>query len=182
MSARAAEVAQAQTRVRQERVRPWLPTVSVGYSRGAFGGGSDLVASSFGPLAGRSDFDVAAFWTVENLGVGNRARVRRAGAEVGQAFAGYNVTLNRVSREIAEAFAESEAAAVQLTLAEAATTLADEGFALERERIRQGEGRPLEVLDSFRQRLDSRRERVRAAVAFDAAQFRLLAAVGRAPG
>ena len=182
VSARAAELAQAQTRVRQERVRPWLPTVSVGYSRGAFGGGSDRVASNFGSLAGRSDFDVAAFWTVENLGVGNRARVRRAGAEVGQAVAEYNVTLNRVSREVAEAFTESEAAAVQLTLAEAATRLADEGFALERERIRQGEGRPLEVLDSFRQRLDSRRERVRAAVAFDAAQFRLLAAVGQPAG
>lgn len=178
VSARAAEIQQAQTRVKQERVRPWVPLVSLGYSGGAFGGGSNLAASEFGPLNGRSNFDLVAVWNIENLGFGNRARVRRAGAEVGQAVAGYDLAVNRVRREVAEAQAEARAAAKQIETAAAALAAAEEGFKLESDRIRQGLGRPIETLDSFRQIFDARQELIRAVVAFDVAQFRLFAAVG----
>ncbi len=181
VAARAAETAEAQTRVRQERVRPWLPTVSVGYSGGGFGGGSNRVASDFGPLQGRSDFDVVAVWTAENLGVGVRARVRRAEAGVGQAVAEYDLAVNVVRREVSEALATARAAARQTDAARSAVAIAEEGFTLESERIRQGQGRPLEVLDSFRQLLESRQELARAVVAFDTAQFRLYVAVGSSP-
>lgn len=179
--ARAAEIQEAQTRVRQERVRPWAPLVSVGFSGGAFGGGSNLATSDFGPLNGRSNFDVAAVWNIENLGFGNRARVRRAGAEVGQAIAGYDLIVNRIRREVVESQAEARAAARQIDTATTAFTLAEEGFRLEAERIRQGLGRPIETLDSFRQLLDGRQELIRAIVAFDVAQFRLFTAVGSNP-
>jgi outer membrane protein TolC len=181
LAARAAEILEAQTRVRQERVRPWVPLVSAGYSGGAFGGGSNLAPSDFGLLRGRSNFDVAAVWTVGNLGVGNRARVRRADAEVGQAVAEYDLAVNQVRREVAESQAGARAAARQIETATAALAVAEEGFRLEAERIRQGQGRPIETLDSFRQLLDSRQELVRAVVAFDVAQFRLFAAVGSNP-
>jgi outer membrane protein TolC len=49
-------------------------------------------------------------------------------------------------------------------------------------RIKQGGPyRPIEVLDSFRQLLDSRQELLRAVVAFNIAQFRLFVAVGNTP-
>jgi outer membrane protein TolC len=182
--ARAAEIQEAQVRVRQERVRPFVPTVSVGYSGGLFGGGSDLVASEFGPLKGRSDFDAYAVWNIQNLGYGNRAHVHRANAVVGESIADYDAALNQVRREVLEGLADARAAARQVEVAKASLAAAEEGFKLELERVVKGGpgvARPIEVLDSFRQSLDARLELVRAVVAFDVAQFRLFVAVGNEP-
>jgi outer membrane protein TolC len=45
----------------------------------------------------------------------------------------------------------------------------------------RGQGRPIETLDSFNQLLTARQELVRALTEFNAAQFRLYAAVGSSP-
>jgi outer membrane protein TolC len=180
--ARSAEMREAQTRARQERVRPWLPLVSVGYSGGWFGGGSNQVASSFGPLSGRSDFDVFAIWTAQNLGFGNVARYRVADAVFGQTVSGYDITVNQIRREVVEALATARAAAQQLELANKSVADAEEGFKLESARLKEAFARPLELLDTFQQLLDSRQQLLRALVAFDIAQFRLFVAVGGTPG
>ena len=73
-AARAADVALNEARLREEQFRPLLPVVSVGYSAGQFGGGSDTTDPRFGAFSGRTDFDAYAFWSLENLGVGNWAR------------------------------------------------------------------------------------------------------------
>jgi outer membrane protein TolC len=179
--ARSAEILEAQLRVRQEQVRPWVPLVSVGYSGGAFGGGSNLATSDFGPMKGRSDFDVYAVWTVQNMGFGNRARVRRADGVVGQSIASYDRELNQVRREVSEALAQARAAARQMELSTASVANATQGFKLETERIQMGQGRPIEVLDSFNQLLTARQELVRAVIEFNTAQFRLYVAVGSSP-
>ncbi len=180
--ARAAAISEAQTRVRQEQVRPWLPTVSVGYSYGGMGGGSNQAKSDFSPLRGRSDFDVLAVWTVQNLGFGNRARVRSADANLGTTIAGYDIVTNQIRREVTESLTDARAAAVQIKTAEAALVTAEEGFKLESERIKQPPlGRPIEIIDSFRQLLESRQELLRAVVTFNIAQFRLFVAVGSNP-
>lgn len=181
LQAGSAAVAEAQTRTRQQRVRPFVPTVSVGYSTGAFGGGSNLQPSDFGPLMGRSNFDVAAVWNVQNLGFGNRAQIRRADATLGATIAVYDAAMNQVRREVAEAVSDARAAALQIKAAETAVSIAEEGYKLERERIKQAQGRPIEVLDSLRQLIESRQELVRAVIAFDAAQFRLFVALGNNP-
>lgn len=181
VAARAAAIGEAEARRRQERVRPWLPTVSAGFSAGTFGAGAEQTNTSLNPFAGRTDFDVLAVWNVQNFGLGNRARVRRTDALVGVAVAGYDAAVNLVRREVAEALAAAQAAARQIGQARSAVSIAEEGFRLEAERIRQGQGRPIEVLDSFNQLLDARQEVVRAVVAFDVAQFRLFVAVGNNP-
>jgi outer membrane protein TolC len=177
--ARSAEITEAQVRVRQERVRPFVPVLSVGYSGGLFGGGSNLVASSFSSLTGRSDFDVFAVWNVQNLGFGNAAQVRRMDAMVGQSVAAYDQTRNQVRREVVAALAEARAAARQIETARIALAAAEEGFKLESDRIKQGLGRPIETLDSFQQFLDARMELVRAIAGFNIAQFRLFTALSR---
>lgn len=179
--ARSASIAEAQTRVRQERARPWLPTLSVGYSYGGFGGGSNLAPSEFSPLHGRSELDVLAVWSFQNLGVGNQARVRAARSGVGTAIAGYDLIANQIRREVAEALADARAAATQIKIVESSLAAAEEGFKLEMQRIKEGQGRPIEVVDSFRQLLESRQEMLRAVIAFDIAQFRLFVAVGSNP-
>src|SRR5262249_39609990 len=96
--ARSAAIAEAQTRTRQARVRRWLPTVSVGYSDGGFGG--NATSADFGSLRTRTEFDVTAVWSVQNLGFGNRARVRTADANVGQTVAVYDLAVNQIRREV----------------------------------------------------------------------------------
>jgi outer membrane protein TolC len=179
--ARSAAIQEAHVQKRQEQARPWLPLLSVGYSSGVFGGGSNQVADDFGPLKGRSDVDVMAVWNVQNLGFGNCARVRRAGAIVGQSLASYQIALNQVRQEVSEAHAAAKTAARQIQAAKVALTASEEGFLLESERIRLGQGRPIEVLDSFRQLLDAQQEWLRAVVAFDIAQFQLFVALGSSP-
>jgi outer membrane protein TolC len=169
----------AQTRVKQEKTRPFLPIISVGFSAGGMGGGTS--SSDFAAMKGRSDFDAFAVWNVQNLGFGNVARVRAAGATVGQAIALYDGTVNQVRREVTSAQAEAQAANRQMAFAKTSLLAAEEGYKLERERIRQGQGRPIEVLDSFRQLLDARLEFLRSIVAFNTAQFRLFTALGNTP-
>ncbi|WP_171471428.1 TolC family protein [Frigoriglobus tundricola] len=179
--ARTAEVTEAQYRVRQEKVRPLLPLVSVGYSGGLFGGGGSQTTSSFGPLKQRSDFDTFAVWNFQGLGFGNRSQVRRADAVMSESIARFDVTVNQIRREVTEAQADARAAYRQLGLARVALGNAEEGYKLESERIKQGQGRPIEVLDSLQQLIDARRELVRAVIAYDTAQFRLFVAVGSTP-
>jgi outer membrane protein TolC len=178
VAAQVAEVQQARTRVRQERARPWLPVVSVGYSRGAFGGGGGANPSEFSPSTDRASFDVGAFWTFENLGVGNRARVHRTSAVLAQEMAGYQAVVNQVRSEVAEAQAEARSAVRQIEQARSAAATAGEGYELDKRRIGQGQGRPIETLDSLRQLIDSRQDLVRAITAYNVAQFRLYAALG----
>ncbi len=181
LAARSAAIQEAEARARQERARPWLPLLSVGYSAGGMGGGSNLVATDFGPLKGRSDLNVIAVWTAQNLGVGNHARIRAADAVVAESVAEYDAVLNQVRREVAEAQAAAKTAARQIDAAWRSLDAAEEGYRLEVDRIRRGQGRPIEALDSFRQLVDARLELLRAVVAFDVAQFQLWVALGMNP-
>src|SRR5262249_32632643 len=108
--ARLLEIAEARTRVRQERLRPLLPTLSVGFSAGACGGGSNLTAAGitqpggsvqvspwFGRFDGRTDFDIFAVWSLQNGGAGNRASTRKAEAVVGELVAELDRTSNQVA-------------------------------------------------------------------------------------
>ncbi len=87
IGARGAAVGVAETRYRQELLRPFLPTFWLGFSGGAFGGGANLVPPLLGNFGGRTDFDVRAYWTLQNMGMGNlaiqqaraRASPRRSG-------------------------------------------------------------------------------------------------------
>lgn len=88
--ARTADVQVFTTRLREERFRPFLPTLFAGYSLSAFGGGGDQTAPAFGRIFSRQDVDVMAIWTLQGLGLGNLAiqrnvagawtRPRRSGA------------------------------------------------------------------------------------------------------
>jgi outer membrane protein TolC len=181
ITARTAAVAEAQTRVRQERTRPWFPTLSVGFSGGGFGAGSNKVDPYFSSILGRTDLDVMAYWTFQNMGLGNRARTRTAAALRGQAIAALDTDINRVRDEVGEAKARAEQAARQVEIAHRALAIAEEGAQLELTRIKQAVGLPLTVLDSFRQLAEARQELVRALVEFNVSQFRLFVALGLSP-
>ncbi len=181
VAARNAEIAETETRYRQERTRPLLPTISVGFSAGAFGGGSNFTNPTFGLFGGRTDFDAIAFWTVQNLGVGNGARWRGRQAQTGEAAAARVRAVNLVRREVAEAYAQVSAGRQEVNVQEKRLAAAEAGFREELNRIRGGEGLPIELLDNLTRLVAARQALVAAVAAYDQAQFRLFVALGQAP-
>jgi outer membrane protein TolC len=181
MGARAAAIEASQGRYRQECARPFLPTLSVGYSAGGFGGGSQLAPTTSAKFNSRVDLDVMAFWTLENLGFGNLARKRERRAEVQEAQADRIITLNQIRDEVASAFADCAVASREVDVARKKLTRALEGYRLDLQRVRGLVGKPIEVLNSARLLASGRQDFVVALTRFNQAQLRLFVSLGQPP-
>ncbi len=177
----AAEIAAAQARVKQEQTRPFLPTVSVGYSAGGFGGGNSGRAPTFTTLRERMELDVLAWWTFQNVGLGNCALVKQRKAQVGEAEGRRGVIINRIDREVADAYNLSAARFREVLTAQRQVETASDGLQRDMRRIRGGEGLPIELLNSADLLRQARLALLQAIIAFDEAQFQLFVALGQPP-
>ncbi len=153
----------------------------MGYSAGDFGGGSNLVSPRFGNFDSRTDFDVYAVWTLQNLGLGNLALQKNRRAEMDAASAELNIAINRIQREVADAYALSAARSRDVDVARRQAERALEGFQLDLTRTRGFEGLPIEVLNSAENLVRARQDLLRAIIGYDQAQFQLLVAIGQPP-
>ncbi len=181
LASREALVAQAEYRVKQEQYRPLLPTVWLGFSGGAFGGGSNLVPDRLGSFAGRTDFDVRAYWTVLNLGAGNLSQIKRRKAQVGQALSERAVVLNQIRSEVTSTRAESLALRQQVVIARSGLRTAEEGYRQDQARLRESLSLPIEALDSLRLVADARVVLIEAITRANRAQFALFVSLGAPP-
>ncbi|HLW67559.1 MAG TPA: TolC family protein [Gemmataceae bacterium] len=181
VSARLAEIREAQTRLRQNRLRPLFPLLSVGFSYGTFGGGGNVAATPFGNFSGRTDFDVLAVWSLENLGFGNRAINNRARSNVRQAELAEAAVLDDIGREVGEAQALIVAARQRMEAAGREMLVAQDGFQEELTRTRNLAARPIEVLNSLNQLRRARQSVIQATIDYNQAQFRLYVALGQPP-
>lgn len=168
-------VGEAVERYRRERYAPLVPSVLLGMSYGGNGGGLGSTIENFGD---RMDFDIAAFWEVRNLGWGEQAARNSANARVQQARWRQLQQMDQVAADVAEAQAEVSARREQLDTAREAIAAAEDSYRRNSERIREGEGLPIEVLQSI-QALDESLRRYTMVVAdYNRAQFRLQRALG----
>jgi len=183
VGARTADVAVQETRLRKERVRPFVPFLSVGFSAGEFGGGSNQADTRFGDFASRTDFDVLAVWSLQNFGLGNLAMQRRQRALVGQALAERARIVDVIRREVAEAHALSAARRREFEVARQRVETAQRAYQLDLARARNivEKARAIEVLNSANLLTAARQDLIRALVAYDQAQFQLFVALGRPP-
>ena len=181
LAARAAEVAMNESRLRQERVRPFLPTISIGYSAGDMGGGSNQVPYQFGHFSTRFDVDVMAVWTLRNLGLGNRADQNAARAQIGQAEALRAAAVDGVRSEVAEALVKANAERTTMTIAQRRAGTSLQAYRQDLLRTKNGEGRPIETLTSLRALSAARQQLVAAMNRFSQAQFELYVAIGGMP-
>lgn len=181
IEARAAEVEAAEIRHKQEIYRPFLPTIFIAFSGGAFGGGSNYAPPQLSGFAGRADFDVGAFWTVRNLGLGNLAAQKRREAQTGEAIAARQLAVSQARTEVGAAFADAAAARRRVALATDQLLSARDGFRQDLLRIRNTVGRPIEVVDSLKLLNDARVDRIRAVTDYNKAEFRLFVALGSPP-
>jgi outer membrane protein TolC len=174
-------VALNETRLRQERIRPFLPTLSVGFSAGDYGGGSNLVGYRFSHFNTRTDFDFLAVWNLQNLGMGNRAVQNRVRAEIGVAEAQRTQVINQIHREVAEAFATARTSRHQLDISKRQVETAQQAFRQDLLRTKDRLGNLIEVLGSFNQLTRARQDLIQAMIDYSQAQFELYVAVGNTP-
>ncbi len=169
------------------KVLPFSPTTIVGFSGGAFGGGSNLVRPIFSGLGGRTDLDAIMYWTVQNLGVGNIALIRMAGAQLRVAQFQQVEILNRVRADVAEAYARAHARYAQIGVYEEAVRSGYLAFHQDLERTRglaadrPRDVLPIELLNSFDLLASARVEYVDAIVDYNRAQFAMYVALGQPP-
>jgi outer membrane protein TolC len=123
LAADQAVIQAALARVRQEKVRPYVPTVAVrgvgsqtpGLAGGYFGGGLNDFMGNFGA---RFSVDIQAVWELQNLGLGNRAARREREAESREALLRLLRTQDLVTAEVVQAHARVRRAANRLKAAE----------------------------------------------------------------
>ncbi len=182
--ARARELVEASVmRLKQAKLRPFVPSLAVSYSGAAFGGGANSTLGNFG---GRNDFAASLFWELRGLGLSDIAAVRRFGADKKSA----DIDLVRVQAQVAsDVVASSEArAAATAQMDEARESVAEavQSLELNLTNIRRGAGlpgatRPIEVLQPIQALAQTRTEYLNAVLAYNRAQFRLYRAIGRPP-
>lgn len=175
LSASRSLVGEAVNRLRREEHAPWLPSVLLGVSYGAFaaGTGGDITNGN-----DRFDFDAVAWWEVRNLGFGERAARDDARAQIQQAKMREVETMDLVAREVVEAHVQVQARRRQIEVARQGIAAAEQSYTRNLERIRSVQGLPIETLQSIQALDASRREYLRAVTDYNTAQFRLCRALG----
>jgi outer membrane protein TolC len=172
----------AVSRVRQSRVSPFVPTVQAGYQAGNFTGGyTGDPAGFFGTSGGREDFSAALVWELKNLGLGDIARTRRREIDADAARIRLAQTVDRIVTEVVSAQAEVASRERQIDIARNSVETAIESLQLNENRIRGGNGLPIELLQSIQALDRARLNYLQAITSFNKAQFRLYVAVGTSP-
>lgn len=180
-------------RLRQEKLRPLIPSLllhgtstppeTLGF--GVFGGGRNSNLSNF---SARTDIDLELIWELQNLGFGNRARVDERRAERQAALVQLLRMQDQVAADVVRAYAQVQSAATRIPQAEGglhdALDSVNKNFQGLGETVRAGDLlllaiRPQEVVAAI-QALTRAYTRYFGSVAdYNRAQFRLYWAIGR---
>jgi len=168
-------VREAIGRYDREKYAPLVPSVLLGMSYGGNGGGLGGDIDRFGD---RMDFDAAAWWEVRNLGYGEKAARNAACSRVEQAKWQQVRIMDQVAAEVAQAHAEVSARRDQITISQSAITSAEDSYRRNSERIRDGQGLPIETLQAVQALNEARRQYIRIIADYNRSQFRLQRALG----
>ena len=168
-------VAAACERLKREQYAPLLPSVLLGMSYGGFGGG---LGDNIGNFDDRFDVDVSAVWELRNFGRGDVAAQEIAQAQIEQARYREIETMDRISREIVESRSQTRSRHRQIKTAQSAVKAAQQSYARNRQRINEGQGLPIEFLQSLQALDQAQREYLRSVTDYNVAQFRLHHALG----
>jgi outer membrane protein TolC len=184
------ELAQAQEmvkatvyRLKQAKLRPFVPSLALTYAGGGFGGGKDAFFGNFGA---RGDFAASLYWDVRNLYFTDRAIIHRRRAEREAASIDQVRVQARVAADVVASYEARAAASEQMDEARKAVTEAVDSLNLNFTNIRQGPllssaTRPIEVLQPIQALAQARADYLEAVLAYNRAQFRLYRALGNCP-
>ena len=161
---------------RQEHLRPWLPHLQAGASSGMMAGGT---GSTFENDGGRSDFDLLAVWELRNAGLGNQAAFRRRRAQWSQTRLQLEWLRDQITADIATNAGDVASFQNQIEMALDRVVASGKSFDLNRERIAEGEGIPIELVQAIRVRVEALDAHTKTVANYNRAQYRLLQSLGR---
>jgi outer membrane protein TolC len=168
-------VREAVQRLRREQYAPLIPSVLLGASYGGNGGGLGSELVNFGD---RLDLDAVAYWEVRNLGFAERSYRGEARAYVRQSQSRQVQVMDQVASEVAEAYAQVTSRREQVIIAQAGLPAAVESFRHNSARIQDGQGLPIETLQSIQALDQTQRQYARSLAELNRAQFALQRALG----
>ncbi len=168
-------ICEAVERLNRERYAPLIPSVLLGVSYGGLAGGlgGDLKNSG-----DRMDADAVAYWELRQLGFGEKAARREASSRIRQTRMKQVALMDQVAREIVESHAQVQSRSQQITTAHEAVNAAQDSFRRNWERIENGQGLPIEVLQAIQALTNAQKEYTRTVADYNAAQFTLHRALG----
>jgi outer membrane protein TolC len=179
---RARDLVEAATlRLKQAKLRPYVPSLALTYAGGGFGGGPN---GFFGNFNTRGDFAASLFWELRGLGLSDRGNRRVAEAQRKTADIDLVRVQAQVANDVVAAYKAREAASDAMADARESVTEALESLELNLANIRRGAGlpgatRPIEVLQPIQALAQARTDYLGAVLANNRAQFRLYRAIGR---
>jgi outer membrane protein TolC len=182
--ARARELVEAAVfRLKQAKLRPFVPSVALTYAGGGFGGGQNAF---FGNFSSRGDFAASLFWELRGLGLSDRGNWRVAEAQRNTADIELVRVQAQVANDVVAAYKARVATAEAMIDARESVTEALESLQLNLANIRKGAGlpaatRPIEVLQPIQALAQARTDYLNAVLAYNRAQFRLYRAIGQGP-
>jgi len=168
-------VGEAVERLNRERRSPLIPSVLLSASYGGLAGG---LGSDLRGAGDRLDADAMAYWELRQLGFGEEALQRESKARISQARARQLQMLDRVAREVTESQLRISSGRRQMETALQAVESAEQSYRRNLERIHNGQGLPLEALQSLQALAAARREYARSIADFNIAQLTLQRALG----
>ena len=168
-------VCEAVERWKREKYAPLVPSVLLGLSYGGLAGG---LGSTLGNAGDRMDADAVAYWELRNLGVGDYAAQSEAASSSRQAQLRQVAALDRVAREVTEAYSQVVQRQKRIPLSKAGITAAEKSYNLNLQRIENAQGLPIETLQAIHALKTARRSYLNAVIDYNIAQFDLCRATG----
>ena len=173
----------ARIRLKQARLRPFVPSLAVTEAGGGFGGGA---GSFFGNFGSRNDVAASLFWDLRGLGFMDCAIMRQRAAEHEISRLEKIRVQAQVANDVIAAYEVRQAADRQIVEARETLVEALESLQLNMLNIRQGAElpratRPIEVLQPIQALAQARFDYLESVIAYNRAQFQLKRAVGEAP-
>jgi outer membrane protein TolC len=163
-------------RLRHAKYGPLLPSVLLGASVGSFGGGQ---GSTLGHSNDRTDYDALVVWELRNLGLGDQALTRERRSQYDQAQLAEVAVLDRITTEVTQAHAQVLSRRKQIDIAGPAVERAQNSFRLNRARIFEKQGLPIEVLQAIQSLAATQREYIASVIDYNTAQYRLYTVLGQ---
>lgn len=172
-------VGAAEASLTAERYDLFVPRVSLSYSSGQFGGAPGSSVDSF---QHRDDLSLMLYWQFDQLGFANRGRIEQKRSQLRQMEYQRDLLHDAIVAQVREAYARVTSFHEQSELAARAAERAERAYALNRDRIYENEGLPLEALQAMQALADVELLQLEALVGYSQAQIALHTALGNPVG
>ena len=168
-------VAAAEGELKAQQYGLFIPGVALTYSAGRFGGAP---GSSIANTGGRDDLALTLYWQFDGFGFGYRARTEEKRAELRRTGLERDKLRDDIAAEVRQSYARVRSYKQQIGFADEAVTRAQRAYTLNRDRIYDQQGLPLEALQAMQMLAAAEVAQLEARVNYSLAQIRLHTALG----